>query len=530
MRLTGERERVENRIADIKKTRANYEKGLNQVKRELEAKGKTTSKGLVKRQDEINELGRDISTLEAEKAALNDKIKSLKTPPKVEKGKTPELEEGNWGSEFRRDIGHENTTLRNRVIDSEFVVRERTKYKSPIRVHYVEPVKEVTETAPKMPVAKAVYEPAVIDNEEQLLNSLVALQGMIAKTPHRSLYDRINKFVTQIEKSYLRPVDPGVDNRTFDTDMLGSPYSQKEFKASADTVEKRKLQPKQVTDAPKRLATIDKELKGLGTFLEQLKEQLPKDLARIKLNDARMAKLDELEARLDGIRAGKEDMKTPLGKVLGKIPSIKKALNEAKAARAEVRIATERSIAEAHEGSFEYFINRARKAIEKIETLKEERKTLAALPAPKENQPGFTIVGRDEAPLQLNTKDPDADFVGRDYSTTTPPKPWQKRTTPDEIDRYRELEKQTNEYLAALSKNKKVPVQLKVGTPTASLFKSRAAAVNYGVNVYGLDPKRFNVFQQGNGYYISISKIVDETEPSIRDLALVNNKADEGDG
>lgn len=389
MKLTGERDRLEARIDRVKQTKSNYEKGLAQVKRELVAKGKTTSKGAVKRQEEIDELTRNIKELEAEKDGISKRITDLKKPAKNVKTSAASIEEGNWGSEFRRDIGHENTTLRNRVIDSEFVVKPRTKYTSPVRVHYVEPQSQAPSGASsKLPRVKAVYTPAVVENEEQLLTALVDLQTQIAKTPHTSLYDRITKYINALERRNIAAVDPGVDNRVFDTDMLGSPYSTKEFKSSAQTVEKRR------------------------------------------------------------------------------VPRDKKA-----------------------------------------------------------KQPGFSVVGRDESPLQLHTKDPDADFVGRDYSETSKPKPWQKRTSPDQVETYRDLEKQVNEYYAALSKNKKTPVAVKVGTPTASLFKTRAAAANYATNVYMIDPKRFRIAQQGNGYYISIPKIVDETYDAVRDLAIVNNKA-----
>lgn len=247
-------------------------------------------------------------------------------------------EEGNFASEFRRDLGYGNETHRNRIIDSEFIVRPRNKYQSPVRAHYVEPPKgfepKATTVKPKTTVNYPRAEPT---NDEQLMSALTNLMNKVAETDNHDLWTRISKSLDKVEKRNFRnEQNLGIDTREFDTDLLGSPY------------EKRQPRP-----------------------------------------------------------------------------------------------------------------------------------------------------------------------------------PSSRRLSEEEQIKYANLEGLTYDYLNSLAKKAKVSVKINMGTPKATLFKKRDAAVYYGVNVYGLSPNQFRVRQQGNGYYISIPKMVDETFDPVRDLGVTtgNNAA-----
>lgn len=249
-------------------------------------------------------------------------------------------EEGNFASEFRRDIGYGNETHRNRIIDSEFIVRPRSKYKSPLRAHYVEPPKGYEpKTSKDKPKTTVNYPRAEPTNDEQLMEALTNLMNKVAQTDNHDLWTRLSKSLNAVEKRNFRnEQNLGIDTREFDTDLLGSPYAKREPRTASS-----------------------------------------------------------------------------------------------------------------------------------------------------------------------------------------------RRLSEDEQIRYAQLEGTAYDYLNSLAKAGKVSVQIKVGTPKAGLFDRRDRAAFYATNVYGLSPNQYRVMQQGNGFYISIAKMMDETHDATRDLATKtgNNRSND---
>lgn len=71
-------------------------------------------------------------------------------------------------------------------------------------------------------------------------------------------------------------------------------------------------------------------------------------------------------------------------------------------------------------------------------------------------------------------------------------------------------------------------VHLRLGKPDATLFDTPSQAAIYGVDMYGLSPQGFSILQQGQGFYINISKTVDETLDAVRNVLIDTNNKSEG--
>jgi hypothetical protein len=312
-----------------------------------------------------------------------DKIPQKAAPRKPRNVSEGELEEGNFASEYGRDIGYGNETYRNRIIDSEFIVRSRSKYKSAQRAHFIEPPSgfkpEVKANKTERP---GRYPKANPQNEEELMEALNNLMQRLAKTEDTNLYNRIGNFLHKVEKRQITARDFNEDTRTLDPTFIGSPYGTK-------------IAPDQLVET-----------------------------RRVK-----------------------------------------------------------RGQAEEEKGKF---------------------------------QP----VGPDPDPFTTQKGVPDPAFVGRDYSTLPPQPAKKRRISPGDKERFADLESRAWVYLNKLDDSKKVATEIKMGKPSASLFAKREQAAYYGKNVYGLSPNQFRIKQQGNGYYISIPKIVDETFDPVRDLRV----------
>lgn len=112
--------------------------------------------------------------------------------------------------------------------------------------------------------------------------------------------------------------------------------------------------------------------------------------------------------------------------------------------------------------------------------------------------------------------------------------PKDRALTIPERDRFRKLEAEVNDHLASMAakrpkREEPYVAEVKMGKPTAELFKSRSQAANYGTRLYGLSPREFKIMQQGSGFYISIPRVVDETQDVARSLMVTtSNRTDNG--
>lgn len=71
--------------------------------------------------------------------------------------------------------------------------------------------------------------------------------------------------------------------------------------------------------------------------------------------------------------------------------------------------------------------------------------------------------------------------------------------------------------------NQKPTIEISMGRPDATFFENPDEARAYG-EWYGLKPDQYSVEPQGNGYYLSIKKAVDETKGPVRDLLTVDTE------
>lgn len=339
------------------------------------------------------------------------------------------LEEGNFASEFRRDIGYGNETFRNRIIDSEFVTAKGGKTKTVQRAHYIEPpaaYKAPQKAQKPIPTRPEAYPKSNPETDSDLMLALTELQQKIAKTNNDKLYDRIGKFLYSVERRNLGTTSKsfGDDQRIMDLGELGSPYGT--LPLPSDTVERRVL-----------------------------KKPLPKGYRKLTTSEF-IAKR----------QAGQ--------KPKGKAPEPPKGPEA-------------------------------------------------------ENDLGFGGLAGTTDSVTARKGATDPSFVGRDYSKRPPLPPTQRALSKKDRAIYGALERDVYQILNRLVRQNKTSYEIKVGKPSAVLFKKREQAAYWGEEVYGLNRNQFKIKQQGSGYYISIPRIVDETPDAIRDLRITpGNQVDTG--
>ena len=171
---------------------------------------------------------------------------------------TAELEEGNFASEFRRDLGYGNETYRNRIIDSEVVYKKETKYTSARRFHYIEPPAgfPVKKDAPKPTVPKGVsYPKAEPKNISEATDALVDLLQKLGRTDNTALKLRISRALHSIEKK-VTTRGLGDDVRGLDETMNTSPYQDKYTSVTRRKVKKgeKEIEQIEVSDVDRRVA------------------------------------------------------------------------------------------------------------------------------------------------------------------------------------------------------------------------------------------------------------------------------------
>jgi len=413
-------------------------------------------------------------------------------------------EEGNFGSDFRRDIGYGNETYRNRIIDSEFVVKARTKYTSPVRAHYIDPPKGFEPEAGSIERSGRIGRSPQANpkNDEELMTALNALQERLVKTDDSALYDRIGKFRDRIEKrygaerfsEYSSEVDPA---------STGSPYGVIPSRSDAVEVSKGGLS--------KKAKKEDKQRRALDNLAKQVTQD--KGYYNLKEFDDELVKSSKtISKELDEYR-----QKSNL-----EVDDLEEELF--KADRSDEYILTF-LVNDKNAESFgpNPILDMLRAIKEKTGKLTEgqTKKVLdyAKNPGNDGGSRRFAAVGQQ----------PDLEFVGRDFSKREI-KAADSRISAQNKNLFEDLERRTWALLNKLQDNNKVAIDIKVGKPSASLFSKRDQAAFYGKNVYGLSPNQFRIRQQGNGYYISIPKIVDETFDAARDLQVTttNRPSDSG--
>lgn len=149
---------------------------------------------------------------------------------------TPDLEEGNFASEFRRDIGYGSETHRNRIIDSEIVYKPATKYTSPRRFHYIEPPegfpqKAVPSGAKQVALGHPKFNPTHLTGygnakgeTRGLVDAVTDLLSKLRKYPNPKLHDRLTRIINKLETRAKRNL--GVDERGPDPALNTSPYQE----------------------------------------------------------------------------------------------------------------------------------------------------------------------------------------------------------------------------------------------------------------------------------------------------------------
>lgn len=168
---------------------------------------------------------------------------------------TDDLEEGNFASEFRRDVGYGNETLRNRIIDSEIVYKKETKYTSARRFHYIEPPSgfgpKATPVAPTKPTAN--YPKASPKNISQATDALTDLLSKLGGTPNTKLKERISRSIDKIE-ARVTTRGLGEDVRGLDEAMNTSPYADKYTNVTRRKVERdgKTIEQIEVSDIDRR--------------------------------------------------------------------------------------------------------------------------------------------------------------------------------------------------------------------------------------------------------------------------------------
>lgn len=338
------------------------------------------------------------------------------------------LEEGNFSSEFRRDVGYGNETFRNRIIDSEIITAKAGKTASVKRAHYIDPPPgfgpKIKPDRPPIPTRAQAYPQANPETDSHLMLALSELQSKIAKTNNDKLYDRISKFLHAVEKRNLSTrTFSQTDDRIMDLGELGSPYGT--LPLPSETVERRTLAKK-----------------------------LPKGYRPITA--------EEFAAKRQAGQAPKKAPTPPKG-------------------------------------------------------------------PEADNDVGFTGLPGTTDAVTARKGATDPAFVGRDYSKKPELPPSQRPLSRKEKAIYASMEREAYEILNRLSAQNKTVYDIKVGKPSAVLFKKREEAAYWGEEVYGLNRNQFKIKQQGSGYYISIPRIVDETPDAVRDLRVTpGNQVDTG--